>query len=141
MYAKGKYNQDNQKGMEDSEIQEIKKEIAKLQQVEHTLTDMGESEESIANIKAKIKELKVQANGGVEQTRAQKAQSLLQAKNDKDKSKRWLRGHMMELSKQLADTNEKWKKKVEEIAGINQELAGLGWVQMDGDSDFEEEEE
>eukprot|EP00972_Heterocapsa_arctica_P111716 16427702-Heterocapsa_arctica.AAC.1 len=73
--------------MEDSEIQEIKKDIAKLQQVEHTLTDMGESEKSIANIKTKIKELKVQANGGVEQTRSQKAQSLLHAKNDKDKSK------------------------------------------------------
>eukprot|EP00972_Heterocapsa_arctica_P076145 11232815-Heterocapsa_arctica.AAC.1 len=47
----------------------------------------------------------------------------------------------MELSKELADTNEKWKKKNEEIAGISQELAAIGWAAMDGDSDFEEEEE
>jgi hypothetical protein len=40
----------------------------------------------------------------------------------------------------LADTNEKWKKQNEEIDGISQELAGLGWAAMDGDSDFEEEE-
>eukprot|EP00972_Heterocapsa_arctica_P052426 7713680-Heterocapsa_arctica.AAC.1 len=52
MYANGKYSQGTQKGghsTEDAEHQEIKKDIAKLQQVEHTLTDMGESEESIAN--------------------------------------------------------------------------------------------
>eukprot|EP00972_Heterocapsa_arctica_P036143 5317711-Heterocapsa_arctica.AAC.1 len=46
----------------------------------------------------------------------------------------------MDLSKQLADTNEKWRNKNEEIAGISQELAGIGWAAMDGDSDFEEEE-
>eukprot|EP00972_Heterocapsa_arctica_P100032 14751136-Heterocapsa_arctica.AAC.1 len=67
---------------------------------------MGESEESIANVRAKIKGLKLLANGGVEPTRAQKAQTLLRAKNDKDKGKKWLRAHMMDLSKQLADTNE-----------------------------------
>eukprot|EP00972_Heterocapsa_arctica_P040799 6011392-Heterocapsa_arctica.AAC.1 len=46
----------------------------------------------------------------------------------------------MDLSKELADTNDKWKNKNEEIAGINQELAEIGWAAMDGDSDFEEEE-
>eukprot|EP00972_Heterocapsa_arctica_P039050 5750539-Heterocapsa_arctica.AAC.1 len=51
-----------------------------------------------------------------------------------------MRAHMADLNKQLFDTNEKWKNKVGEIAGINLELAGLGWAQMDGDSDFEEEE-
>eukprot|EP00972_Heterocapsa_arctica_P035765 5260624-Heterocapsa_arctica.AAC.1 len=52
MYAKGKYSQEMQEGghsIEDAEHQEYRKEIAKLQQVENTLTDMGESEESIAN--------------------------------------------------------------------------------------------
>eukprot|EP00972_Heterocapsa_arctica_P051878 7631330-Heterocapsa_arctica.AAC.1 len=71
--AKGKYSQGTQKGgfsTEESEHQEIKKE----QQVEHTLTDMGESEESIANVRTNIRELKLQANGGIEPTRAQKAQ-------------------------------------------------------------------
>eukprot|EP00972_Heterocapsa_arctica_P040471 5962311-Heterocapsa_arctica.AAC.1 len=88
---------------------------------------MGESEESIANVRAKIKELKTKANGGVEQTRLQTNQTLLQAKNNRNKSKKWLRAHMVDLSKQLFDTNEKWKHKVEEIDGINLELAGLGW--------------
>eukprot|EP00972_Heterocapsa_arctica_P090411 13336557-Heterocapsa_arctica.AAC.1 len=112
--AKGRYSQGPQKGglsTEESEHQEIKKEIAKLQQVEHALTDLGESEERIETVRAKIRELKLQANGGIEPTRAQKAQTLLQAKNDKDKSRKWLRTHMMDLSKQLADTNEKWKNK------------------------------
>eukprot|EP00972_Heterocapsa_arctica_P038854 5724626-Heterocapsa_arctica.AAC.1 len=53
MYAKGKYTQGMQEqgghSIEDAEHQEYRKEIAKLQQVENTLTDMGESEESIAN--------------------------------------------------------------------------------------------
>ncbi len=80
-------------------------------------------------------------NGGIEPSRAQKAQSLLQAKNDKDKSKKWLRARMLELSKELASTNEKWKRKSEELAGISQELAEIGWAAMDGDSDYEEEEE
>eukprot|EP00972_Heterocapsa_arctica_P004624 686918-Heterocapsa_arctica.AAC.1 len=47
----------------------------------------------------------------------------------------------MELSKELASTNDKWKRKVEELAGISLELAELGWAAMDGDSDFEEEDE
>ena len=109
--------------------------------MERTLTDLGDSEEGVHTVQVKIKELKPQLNGGVEQSRAQKAQSLLQAKNDKDKSKKWLRSHMMELSKELASTNDKWKRKVEELAGISLELAELGWAAMDGDSDFEEEDE
>eukprot|EP00972_Heterocapsa_arctica_P096134 14182442-Heterocapsa_arctica.AAC.1 len=76
---------------------------------------MGESEESIANVREKIKELKVNANGGVEPTRSQKAQTLLQAKNSNNNSKKWLRAQMVDLSKQLFDTNEKWKNKVAEI--------------------------
>eukprot|EP00972_Heterocapsa_arctica_P023077 3395905-Heterocapsa_arctica.AAC.1 len=61
--------------------------MAKLQQVEKTLTDMGDAEESIANVRAKMKELRTKANGGVEQTRSQKAQRLLQSKNTKTKSR------------------------------------------------------
>eukprot|EP00972_Heterocapsa_arctica_P055990 8257267-Heterocapsa_arctica.AAC.1 len=62
---------------------------------------MGETEESIANVRAKMTELRTKANGGVEQTRSQKAQSLLQAKNTKTKNKKWLRKQMADLSKQL----------------------------------------
>eukprot|EP00972_Heterocapsa_arctica_P045199 6672021-Heterocapsa_arctica.AAC.1 len=61
--------------------------MAKLQQVENTFTDMGDSEESIANVRAKMKELRTKANVGVELTRSQKPQSLLQAKNTKTKSR------------------------------------------------------
>eukprot|EP00972_Heterocapsa_arctica_P059280 8742948-Heterocapsa_arctica.AAC.1 len=48
---------------------------------------------------------------------------------------------MMDLSKELADTNEKWNNKNEELACISQELAKIGWAAMDGDSDYEEEQE
>eukprot|EP00972_Heterocapsa_arctica_P002114 301937-Heterocapsa_arctica.AAC.1 len=46
---KGRYSQGPQKGLstEEAEHQEIKKETTKLQQVERTLTELGESEESI----------------------------------------------------------------------------------------------
>jgi hypothetical protein len=64
---------------------------------------------------------------------------LLQAKNDKSKTRKWLRTKMMDLSKELAATNEQWMARNEEIAGISQELTGLGWEAMNGDSDFEEE--
>eukprot|EP00972_Heterocapsa_arctica_P097401 14369121-Heterocapsa_arctica.AAC.1 len=48
---------------------------------------------------------------------------------------------MMDLSKQLAETNERWNNQNDEIDGINQDLAAIGWAAMDGDSDFEEEEQ
>eukprot|EP00972_Heterocapsa_arctica_P044887 6624729-Heterocapsa_arctica.AAC.1 len=62
---------------------------------------MGESEESIVNVRAKLKELWTKTNGGVEQTRSQKTQSLLQQKNNNTKHKKWLRKQIMDLSKQL----------------------------------------
>jgi chromosome segregation ATPase len=140
--AKGKYTQPQAKGPHTEEgEQDIKKEISKLQQAERTLTELGDSEEGVHTVQQKIKELKLELNGGVEQSRTQKAQSLLQSKNDKDKSRKWLRAHMWELSKELESTNEKWKRKVEELAGISKELAELGWAAMDGDSDYEEENE
>eukprot|EP00972_Heterocapsa_arctica_P110664 16293142-Heterocapsa_arctica.AAC.1 len=79
--------------------------MTKLQQVEKTLTDMGESLESIANVRAKMTELRTKANGGVEHTRSQKARSLLQQKNNNTKSKKWLRKQMMDFSKQLYKVN------------------------------------
>eukprot|EP00972_Heterocapsa_arctica_P020994 3092848-Heterocapsa_arctica.AAC.1 len=55
--AKGKYSQPQHKGpqTEDGEHQEAKKEIAKLQQAERTLTDLGDSEEGVHTVQAKIK--------------------------------------------------------------------------------------
>eukprot|EP00972_Heterocapsa_arctica_P051561 7585720-Heterocapsa_arctica.AAC.1 len=38
------------------------------------------------------------------------------------------------------ELNEQYKHNVEDIDGINQDLADLGWNQMNGDSDFEGEE-
>eukprot|EP00972_Heterocapsa_arctica_P086158 12700012-Heterocapsa_arctica.AAC.1 len=45
--TKGKYSQPQQKGphTEDGEQQETKKEIARLQQAERTLTELGDTEE------------------------------------------------------------------------------------------------
>eukprot|EP00972_Heterocapsa_arctica_P108181 15932115-Heterocapsa_arctica.AAC.1 len=62
-----------------------------------------------------MKELRTKANGGVELTRSQKAQSLLQAKNTKTKSRKWLRKQMADLSRQLYEVNEQCKKKSEDI--------------------------
>eukprot|EP00972_Heterocapsa_arctica_P068779 10164149-Heterocapsa_arctica.AAC.1 len=74
-----------------------------------------------------MKELRTKANGGVELTRSQKAQSLLQAKNTRTKQRKWLRKQMADLSKQLYEVNKQWTNKTEDIDGINLELAGLGW--------------
>eukprot|EP00972_Heterocapsa_arctica_P089999 13277643-Heterocapsa_arctica.AAC.1 len=70
-----------------------------------------------------MKDLRTKATGGVELTRSQKAQSLLQAKNTRTKQRKWLRKQMAELSKQLYEANEQCKKKTEDIDGINLELA------------------
>jgi hypothetical protein len=138
--AKGKYTQSTQVApSEEAIILGLQKEISKLQVTERTLKELGDQQEALDAVLTKIKELKLQANGGVEQSRAEKAQVLLQAKNDKSRTRKWLRTKMMDLSKELADTNEKWIKQNEEIAGISQELTGLGWAAMNGDSDFEEE--
>eukprot|EP00972_Heterocapsa_arctica_P042463 6259190-Heterocapsa_arctica.AAC.1 len=74
--AKGRCSQSQQKGpqTEDGEHQEAKREIAKLQQVERTLTELGDAEEGVQTVQTKIKELKLQINGGIEPSRTQKAQ-------------------------------------------------------------------
>eukprot|EP00972_Heterocapsa_arctica_P066948 9880232-Heterocapsa_arctica.AAC.1 len=74
-----------------------------------------------------MKELRTNANGGVEQSRAQKAQSLLQQQNNKTKGRKWLKMQLLDLSKRLMEVNEQYKQKSEDIDGINLELAGLGW--------------
>eukprot|EP00972_Heterocapsa_arctica_P034144 5025773-Heterocapsa_arctica.AAC.1 len=38
------------------------------------------------------------------------------------------------------DLNVQYNRNVEEIDGINEDLKEVGWNQMDGDSDFEEED-
>eukprot|EP00972_Heterocapsa_arctica_P038127 5614369-Heterocapsa_arctica.AAC.1 len=62
-----------------------------------------------------MKELRTKANGGVELTRSQKKQSLLQAKNTKTKNRKWLRKQMADLGSQLYEMNEQFKKKSEDI--------------------------
>eukprot|EP00972_Heterocapsa_arctica_P037000 5446022-Heterocapsa_arctica.AAC.1 len=60
--TKGRYSQGQQKGLptEEEDHQETKKEITKLQQVERTLTELGDSEEGILTVQTKIKALKLQ---------------------------------------------------------------------------------
>jgi hypothetical protein len=109
--------------IEDAEILEFKREMAKLQLVGKTLSDMGGNEESLVQVRAKIKEARKNTNGGVEQTRAEKAQSLLQRKNDKTKAKKWLKHQIQDCGTKLMVLNEQYKHNVVDIDGINLDLA------------------
>eukprot|EP00972_Heterocapsa_arctica_P043437 6411576-Heterocapsa_arctica.AAC.1 len=51
--------------------------MAKLQSAEKTLAALGDQEESLELIWAKIKEVRKRAKGGEDQSRAEKAQSFL----------------------------------------------------------------
>eukprot|EP00972_Heterocapsa_arctica_P108458 15973057-Heterocapsa_arctica.AAC.1 len=74
----GKYTQDKQENgsssKEDTEHLKFKAEMAKLQIAEKALSELDDHEDSLAHIRANIKEARKNANGGVEQTRAEKAQ-------------------------------------------------------------------
>eukprot|EP00972_Heterocapsa_arctica_P097869 14439967-Heterocapsa_arctica.AAC.1 len=89
--------------------------MAKLQLVGKTLSDMGGNEESLIQVREKIKEARKNINGGVEQTRAEKAQSLLQRKNKKTKTKKWLKHQIQDCGTKLMELNEQYKHNVEDI--------------------------
>eukprot|EP00972_Heterocapsa_arctica_P079132 11664732-Heterocapsa_arctica.AAC.1 len=57
--------------------------MAKLQTAEKTRSALDDQGESLVLIRAKIKEVRKNANGGIEQSRAERAQSLLTRKNHK----------------------------------------------------------
>eukprot|EP00972_Heterocapsa_arctica_P006022 887179-Heterocapsa_arctica.AAC.1 len=82
---------------EDKEHLEFNKEMAKLQSAEKALAALDDQEESLELIRAKIKEVRKSANGGVVN------------------NKKWLKQPIQICGKKLMDLNAQYKRTVEDI--------------------------
>jgi hypothetical protein len=134
----GKYLQDDGKSSaEDAAIQEIKKEIAGLKSTEKTMMELGCQESQLTIIRDKMKELKLAANGGVEQTREEVVAALLQKKTHLLAQKKKFKSQISSYSDLLREQYALLQKAVGNLDGTNQELKSQGWNCMDADSEDE----
>eukprot|EP00972_Heterocapsa_arctica_P045320 6690124-Heterocapsa_arctica.AAC.1 len=90
---------------EDTEHMAYKTEMAKLQTAEKALSSLENKKESLALIRAQINEVRKKANGGIELSRAEKAQGLLKRKNHKVKTNKWLKQQIQACGTKLMDLN------------------------------------
>jgi hypothetical protein len=133
-----KYQQDSGKSSaEDAATLNFRKEIARMESTEKTMRDFGWKDSQLLPLREKIKELKLAANGGVEQTREELAAGMLQKRIHHYTTKRKLKSLIRENSVQLRDLYMQLQKAAENLDGITQELRLTGWDCKDMPSEDE----
>jgi hypothetical protein len=137
-----KYPQDGGKSSaEEVAALNFKKEIAKLQATEKTMTDLGWKDSQLFELREKIKEIKLAANGGVEQTREELAAVMLQKRIHLFTLKKKLKSQIREKSVTLREQYAQLQKAAENLDGITQELKDMGWHSNDTPSEDEDLDE